>query len=437
MRVKKILALALTIILSSSLSACNNEKVEQSPVKITSSLKGKVVIWASNSNLNSLKDSAINFKKNNPKVEFQFVDIKNTEVYDKLTTALSSGKEAPDVVNIEDNHIPALVSKFPDGFINLSDQVNPIKDRFISAKISEVTVDGKIIAFPWNAVPSAMFYRRDIFKQVGIDVESIKTWENYIDAAKRLAVKTKGKVKMVAIDERDDMMYRQLINQLGAFYFDKDGKPVLNGEESIKAMSLIKKLKDEGICYSSNGINGLIAAVKNGSVASIPLGVWWTATLQNECKNQNGKWGVMKFPAFEAGGKTASSLSGSSLMITKASKNKEAAREFVQFAATDIESLIHGFTYYNLYPSYIPCYSETEFNKGVAFFGGQKVWELFSEIANEIPSINFTASYEKTRESVINAQTQILLKNAPVKLTMDALQIEELQKEVENKTKTK
>lgn len=38
---------------------------------------------------------------------------------------------------------------------------------------------------PWGIAPTVLFYREDLFQKAGIDVNSIVTWEDFIEAGKK------------------------------------------------------------------------------------------------------------------------------------------------------------------------------------------------------------------------------------------------------------
>lgn len=429
MKTKKIISLFLSAALMVSLSACGSSTAKNSTSDTTvktADLKGEITVWSWNVAAKSLKIAATNFTAKYPNTKVTVVDGGNNgQVYDKLLTGLASKTGLPDVVSVEGDHIPTYVSKFPDGFIDLTPTIKPISKDFIAAKIGECTVGGKIMAFPWDAAPSGLFYRTDIFKAAGIDATTIKTWDDYVAAGKKVVASTNGKVKMIPIDMKgDDPMYRQFMNQLGSFYFDKDGKTVLNGPESIKAMTLQKTMNDAGIVYNNDGWDSLVTATKNGLIASVPFGVWWSGTLQDQCKDSSGKWAVIPLPSFDGVTNTAAALGGSSVMVPSTTKNKDLAVAFSKFAMTDKASIMAGFTQFGLYPSYTPTYTDPIFAQGVDFFGGQKIWQVFAGIAKNMPTMNFTENYAETHTSAINAQAKILLNKGDVKTTMDGLQKE-------------
>jgi len=344
-------------------------------------------------------------------------------LYTKIISGFASNSGLPDVFSVKDESIPMFVNKFPDGFLDISSTVNSIKSKFIDSKMLQCSVDGKFFAVPWDVNPTGVFYRKDIFKKANVFPEDIKTWEDYINVGKTIALSTAGGTKMLPIDEKNqDMLFREMLNQLKTGYFDKDGKIILDSKNSIKAMEIINKLNLNGLIYKVDGVASLNVAIKNGLIATLPYGSSLARQLIENDPEQAGKWGVIKLPVFEEGGNNAASVDSSSIMITKASKNTKVALKFAEFAATDSPSLMAGFNQYGILPSYTSFYDTEDFDKGISFFENQKIWLLFSGIAKDSVSVNYTKKFAETKSEIIKAQTDILNKHSIVQTTMDALQ---------------
>lgn len=432
MKFRKLLSILLAVAMIFSLAACgqSGESADSSADDGSSQaaegeeLSGKIVVWSWDVALKSLKVAAENFKELHPNVEFQFEDMGTGQIYDKMLTGLASGTGLPDVVSLEGERVPVYASKFPKGFVDLTNVVE--EDHFLPVKMAEVTVNGKVVAYPWDAAPCGVFYRTDLFEKAGVKAEDIKTWDDFIEAGKKL---DKIGVKMLPLAaSKNDTVFRLILNQLDAFYFDGEGNTVLDSDAAMKAMSIIKKMYDAGITYDNVNWDGLVTCTKESKVATVVNAVWWAGTLQDEAGDLSGKWSVMRLPVVEEGGGTGAVNGGSNIVIPSASQNKKAAIEFVKFAMTDKESVIKGFSDFGLYPSYIPSYSDPVFDSEVEYFGGQKIWKMFTDIGKEIPKLNYTENFAEVNDLVVNAQTKITLKGAEVKPTM-----EELQKNVVNK----
>lgn len=418
---KKWLSLLLAGAMVFSLTACG-PKQEAAPAEpaapANEELSGTITIWSWDVAAKSLSESAENFKKIHPKVEFVIEDLGTDQVYDKLTTGLSANVGLPDIVSIEGERVAGFAAKFPQGFVDMTGVINA--EDFLKVKVSECTVNGKLVALPWDGAPCALYYRTDYFEKAGIKAEDIKTWDDLIVAGKKMNA-IGVKMLPTAISKRSTM-YEFLLSQQNLSVFNAEGKTDFGSDASVKAMAMVKKMYDAGIIYDSVNWDGLVTATKEGKVATVASAVWWAGTMKDEVQESSGKWAVMRLPALEAGGITAATNGGSNIMVPASSANKAAAVEFAKFAMTDQPSLINGFSKYGLYPSYIPSYADPIFEKEEPYFGNQKIWKLFAEIGQEIPAIHYNENLQEVTDMLINAQAKVLLKNGDVKATLDELQ---------------
>ena len=50
----------------------------------------------------------------------------------------------------------------------------------------------------------------------------------------------------------------------------------------------------------------------------------------------------------------------------------------------DVDANVEGFQNYGLYPSYLPALESEVFQEGDEYFGGQKLFDMFTEIGKTI-----------------------------------------------------
>lgn len=438
---KQITAAVMAMVMAASLTACGGQNAAKSAAtgaaggKETAGkeaaggeaagakeLSGSITIWSWDVALAHLEAEAEKFNEIYPDVEFNFEEMGVSQVYSKITTCLQSGIGLPDVVSLEGEQMAKFGEKFPDKFVDFSNDINA--DDFLPIKISECTVGGKIVAYPWDAGPCGMFYRTDIFEQAGVKAEDIVTWDDFIEAGKTIKEKT-GVAMMPLATARKDTTYRMLMMELGGFYFDENGNTVVNSPESVQAMAMVQKIYDADITVNDNSWDDFIAALSGSKIACVPEAVWLAGSIKDAAPDQSGKWGVMDLPRFdkdkEAGG---ASNGGSVLAVPASTKSKEAAVEFVKFAMTDKDGNVEGFTNYGLYPSYIPALDADVFKEGDEFFGGQKIYDVFNAVGKKIPKCNYTSNFAEAIDLSKNAVSKVTLDNQDPQTVMDALQEE-------------
>ena len=99
---------------------------------------------------------------------------------EKLTTALSSESETPDVVEIGNTQAPTFTSA--GAFTDLTDELEDLGgDDLLQGFVDGATVDGATYAVPYYAGSKYVFYRKDLFEKAGLEVPT--TTEEFVDTA--------------------------------------------------------------------------------------------------------------------------------------------------------------------------------------------------------------------------------------------------------------
>ena len=420
---KKFLAMLLALVMVLSLAACGgNDDSGKNPDQVGDGLTGEITVWSWDVALAHLQKWAEEFQKENPGVTFNFEEMGVSQVYQKMTTCLQSGIGLPDIVSIEGEQMAKFGEKFPGQFVDFTDMID--KDQFFPVKMSECTVGGQVIAYPWDAGPAGIFYRSDLFEQAGIKAEDIVTWDDFIEAGKILKEKT-GVAMLCMAESRSDTTYRLLMMADGGFYFDMDGNTQVDSEASVKAMKTCKKMHDAGITFNNSSWDDMIAGMGANKFACIADAVWMVGSIKDAVPEQEGNWAVMPMPKFEADAEPhGASNGGSVLAIPAVSKSQEAAKAFVKFVMESKEANIDGFQKYGLYPSYLPALDADVFKEGDPFFGNQQIFDLFTEAGKTVPQVNYTVNYAETLEMSKNTYARVILKDADVEDVLKAEQEE-------------
>jgi N,N'-diacetylchitobiose transport system substrate-binding protein len=123
------------------------------------------------------------FEEQNPGSTLTIEEQEWDGLVEKLTTALSSESETPDVVEIGNTQAPTFTSA--GAFSDISDQLDSLGgDDLLQGFVDGATVDGKTYAVPYYAGSKYIFYRTDLFEKAGLDVPT--TMDEFVDAAVKL-----------------------------------------------------------------------------------------------------------------------------------------------------------------------------------------------------------------------------------------------------------
>lgn len=394
-------------------------------------VSGDITVWAWALEADYLKSIVPKFKEKYPNINVEINKQGPDQVFQRLVAGLASGQgsQLPDLVQIQDSDLPSFLEKFQNPFVNLSKLgFSKYEGSFASSKEAMVKDSkGNYIAFPRDLGPVGVFYRTDIFKSAGVDAKSIKTWDDYIEAGKTIKEKTGTAMLGLSLNGHIPLI-RFMIHQQQSFYFDKKGNVNIESEETLRAVKKLKQIADSGITQNVTNSDGLAAAMKNGNVATIPNSVWFNGTIMDQAPELSGEWGVFPLPKFEDVGTRAANSGGSSFAIPKSSESKAAAYLFGEFISTNTDNQIKALKDHGLFPSLTAAYDRPEFNKTVEYFGGEKIYKKFADVAVKIPEVTYTGDYPLVNNTFNEEIASMLLNNEkPEKV------IERIVKRVESK----
>lgn len=357
-----------------------------------------VVIWSWNTAAKSLQTLIPEFNKLYPDIKVKVVEIPYNEANDKFRLAVTTGNGFPDVWDTEgpvtNEYIRAKA------LMDLTDYATPHKDNFVAYKWSEVSHENRIYGIPWDTAPVGLFYRRDLFQEAGVDPESIKTWDDYIEAGKKVTKDKNGDGKpdqyMTLMSRKADVQdtFQILLSQFGGSLFDAQGNPTIATDLGTRAIEMMKKIMDAGITADIGWWTPeFFAAIKNGEVASLPQGVWMGGQIKEIAPQLAGKWGVILLPAVQEGGIRSAIRGGSNLAIPDKAKHKTEAWKFIEFALIKKESQIAMYKQYNIFPALKTAYEDPSFHEPDQYFGNQVIGDLFIAVQDQIPPNYYYGPY--------------------------------------------
>jgi lactose/L-arabinose transport system substrate-binding protein len=275
---------------------------------------------------------------------------------------------------------------------------------------------------PFDSGVTGLYYRKDYLAAAGIKPEEMQnlTWDKFIEIGKQVVAKT-GK-KMLGLDPNDAGFIRILMQSGGQWYFDKDGKPNIEGNEALKAaLETEGKILASDIYKPALGWNNWVATFTSGDVATVTTGVWITGTVKAQ-KDQAEKWGVAPIPTLNVkGAVNASNLGGSSWYVLASSPEKAEAIDFLnQIYGKDIDFYQKILIDRGAVGSLLAARNGAAYSAADPFFGGEKIWQNFSDWLGKVPSVNY-GIFTNEVDAAVAAQLPSLAKGAPVDEALKAI----------------
>ncbi|MEU1283407.1 sugar ABC transporter substrate-binding protein [Kitasatospora sp. NPDC005856] len=369
-------------------------------------LSGKVTIWSWDVAAKAVQRLGKVFEQAHPGTTVEVVDIGYDNAYDKITVGLGAGSGLPDILTVEGHKLPTYIGNFPNALVDLTSRAASLKSQYPQASWRTVTdAKGRVLGLPWDSGPCALFYRRDLFQQAGIDPAGLATWDDYVTAGTALKAAT-GR-KLLILDAKQDSMFAMLLQQQGQRWF-VDGKVAVATPTAERALTLLKRLVDHDLVDFENGWDGLVSATHDGKAATTPTAAWWDGTLTAEMADLSGKFGVVPLPAFTPGGTRTSNTGGSTLCVTAQSGNPETAWAFLSFLLADKANQASMMEHEGLFPAYLPALDDPYFQQPAPYYGGQPAMQLFAGLTRAIPAVELTADDSKAADIVTIAVNEVL-----------------------------
>lgn len=324
---------------------------------------------------------AEDFKKVRP-VEWNVVDtVTGTQYFDKLQVALQTKSGVPDLVDIEQGPF----GRFLKGEVQLRDLRPRLTqegfwDKLVQTRQALYTWQGKTYGIEHALTPVVLYYRRDFFQEAGIKAEDLKTWDDYIEAGKKL---TKGDRFMLPLPPVEP-----LIRQRGVDFFNTKGEVTIDDPKVIETVQWILDLvyvhKIAEIPPTGPAFWG---AVKAGRYATLIGADWYAGFIKDNAPETKGKWGAVPLPIWkdDPEKRNTSCFGGTGNCITLATQYDDLCWEFQKFTMLSVEGNVRRFELTNLFPPLIPAMSDPRLHIKDPFFDGQDLGQLFQEVAPNVP----------------------------------------------------
>jgi len=130
------------------------------------------------------EEVARDFEAKNPgvKIEMQFLE---NEAYKAKLPSMLQSKDRPHIIYSWAGGV--LKSQIEAGVLeDITAPMAGYKDNLAPAAVNAFTVDGKIYGIPFAQSQTGFFYNKQLMAKAGVDGSKIKTWDDLLDAVKKL-----------------------------------------------------------------------------------------------------------------------------------------------------------------------------------------------------------------------------------------------------------
>lgn len=409
---KKIVALLLSIATIASTTGCSSTSTAQVTTESTqqatalateaaaessdpTELSGTLTVWSSGEELGRFVEG---FNAIYPNVTVNITVVPNADFLAKLTPALSSGQDAPDIFTGESDYVKYLVDSGYWDDLSAAPYNADTSDTWDYIVSVGSDASGAVRALSWQASPGSILYRRDMAKEVlgTDDPDEVSAMLNSNDAMLEVAKKFKDKgIKMFA--SWQDIMNMQFSNRKDPWVVD--GKLVID-DSMLDFMDMAKTISENG--YDLNvdpWAPEWVAAVESDDTFCYVLPSWgYQFVVKPNAVNTVGKWGMCQGPVPYVKG-------GTWLGIYKDSPNKDLAWAFMQYVCLNKDAQESYASEYGEYVSLKSADEELAKGDGEEVLAGQNLFAFYNDQMSKIPD-NLMTAYDGTINNAFLSATK-------------------------------
>lgn len=248
-------------------------------------------------------------------------------VNEKLTTAVASG-DGPDVTQVGLSLLPTFNAAGALEDLKPHVAAHPTLDdaTFLDAVAADkLSTDGTMPSLPWVADTRVLFYRTDIFTEVGLTGPPT-TWAEFTAAAEKLAARGSGQFGYY-IPQWDAPLPIQFTWQAGGDVVAADGTISLDTPEFRKAVDLYTSFYEKNLVPTASDFDQTAGFI-SGAAPMLISGPYLAAGIKDQAPELDGKWAVATLPKDVAG---TALFAGSNMAVWKGSDNVDGALALLDF----------------------------------------------------------------------------------------------------------
>ena len=278
-------------------------------------------------------------------IQVEYVVLPENDLRKKVTEDVALGAGQFDVVTISNYDTPIWAANgwieslqpYLDGMSEEQKAAYDYEDIFPMIR-EALSYDGQQYSLPFYAESSILYYNKEMLDHAGVTLSETPTWQEVADAAKKAqeANHVPG-IVLRGLPGWGEVMapLNTVINAFGGRWYDMEWNAQLTSPETIEAVQFyVDLLHEAGQSGATNtGFTEALTLMSTGKAA-----MWYDASvaagfLNDESSSQvAGKIGYTLAPSAKRG--NTGWLYSWCLAIESASKNKEAAAKFIEWATS-------------------------------------------------------------------------------------------------------
>lgn len=290
--------------------------------------------WAMGREGEVVRELMPEFERRHPGIRVRVQQMPWTAAHEKLLTSFV-GNSTPDLSQLGNTWVPEL---------EMLGALEPLSDRVRSSRVIDSTdyfagvwrtnvVNDTLFGLPWYVDTRLIFYRTDILARAGV-TSPPRTWEAWRSAMERVVKGGHAKYGILLPTNEWAQLVALGLQQGAPLLRDGGRNGGFQDPRFARAFSFYTSLFRDSLApaVSASQIANLFQEFERGTFAMFFSGPWQIGELRARLSDSvQGKWAAAPLPAPDSVYPGLSLAGGSSLVVFRASRHKEAAWKLVEF----------------------------------------------------------------------------------------------------------
>jgi arabinosaccharide transport system substrate-binding protein len=266
-------------------------------------------------------------------------------------------------------------------------------DQIVKQRLSPWTKEGVIFGAPHDVHPTTLTYRADLFEEAGVDLEAPKTWAEFQEACLKFKAYWRGKGYAyrhpIELNQSTTEHLLPMLLQRGVNLIDDYNRVRLNDPKVAETIAFYAQLVvgPRNVAGQFIGQTGISTRdMMEGNICALMTPDWRVTQVKNYAPGLAGKLRMRPLPVFEAGDSATTTMGGTMMGLTRASRNKDLAFALMEYLYFDPKTLPDRRRMMDILPPVVSSWDDPFYHRADPFYGGQKTGELFTELAARIPA---------------------------------------------------
>jgi ABC-type glycerol-3-phosphate transport system substrate-binding protein len=306
------------------------------------------------------------------------------------------GDILPDVVEIEVSQVGKYFRPPVDqiGFLPLNDYLHRggWDRRIVASRFAPWSKHDVIFGVPHDVHPITITYRQDLFEQAGVHLEEAKTWPEFQELCVQFQAywRAHGRSTRHALElsrANPDNLVVMLL-QRGVNLVDADENIQVNDPLVAQTMAFYAQLiaGPRAIAGDALGGSGIWTRdLLDGNLCAFLTPDWRIFNFHSFAPQMEGKLRMMPLPRFDPTDIPTSTSGGTMIGITRNCPHPDQAWKLIEFLYLSRTGLEARQRVTNILPPVMDWWDQPIYHRADPYFGGQKIDELYIELARQIP----------------------------------------------------